>query len=234
MPDPWHSSGADQAVLRERRIVIQSSDGQDLIQLGKDDDGRWTLTFLDDDGRVVLRSGEFAEGLYGMQALDGAGVERVRIGETASDDYGFRIRNSSGETIFEVDDGGQVYPYLQLAMGTTGGFAGMGISSATYGGDGLYLVDFYCVAPNVDLTWACSFPGGHSSTMDVRVRAYVNGSYTTLSETTGINTSSTGAVDSPLPAGAVGTVIRLQVEARRASGSDLLGLQIALQPRNYG
>ena len=69
--------------------------------------------------------------------------------------------------------------------------------------------------------------------MDVRVRAYVNGAYTTLSETTGIATSTTGTVTAELGEAAVGTVVRLQVEAKRASGSDTLGLQIVAHTRNY-
>jgi len=234
MPDPWHSSGADRAVMREKRIVIQDDDGQDLIQLGKDDDGRWTLTFLDANANPVLRSGEFSDGLYGMQALDSAGSDRLRIGEIDADNYGLRIKNRDGDTIYEVDDGGQVYPYLVVPMGSTGGVSGMLITSGSYGGDGIYYADWYCTGPNVQVIWGCSFPGGHSSTMDVRVRTYVNGGYTTVSETTAIATSSTGTVNFALPASAIGTVIRVQVEARRASGSDTLGLQIVAHPRNYG
>ncbi len=234
MPDPWQSIGADQAILREKRIVIQDDDGRDLIQLGKDDDGRWTLTFLDAGGNVVLKSGEYASGLYGMQALDAAGSDRVRIGEIAANDYGVRIKNRDGDTIYEVDDGGQSLPYHIIPMGSTGGVSGMLITNSSYGGDGIYYADWYCTAPNVQVIWGCSFPGGHSSTMDIRVRAYVGSTYYTLSETTGIATSTTGTVDTALPSGAVGTVVRVQVEAKRASGSDTLGLQIVAHPRNYG
>lgn len=233
MPDPWQSLGADQAVLREKRVVIQNSDGTDAVRLGKDDDGHWTLTFLDNNGLVVLRSGEFADGLYGMQAVDPSGNERVRVGELSDSDYGFKVNNNQANTIYKIGNEGQSLPYMIVPMGTTGGFAGMGITNGTYGGDGIYYADWYCTGPNVLITWGASFPGSHSSTMDVRVRAYVNGAYTTMSETTGIATSTTGTVDKRLPDGAVGTVIRLQVEARRASGSDLLGLQIVAHPRNY-
>lgn len=234
MPEPWHTAGADRAVLREKRIVIQSDDGQDLIQLGKDDDGRWTLTFLDATGNIVLKSGEYASGLYGMQALDAQGTDRVRIGEIDASDYGMRVKNRDGDTIFEVDDGGQVYPYHIIPMGSTGGVSGMLITNSSYGGDGIYYADWYCTAPNVQIIWGCSFPVGHSSTMDIRVRVYANAQYTTISETTGIATSTTGTVTTTLPEGAVGTIVRIQVEAKRASGSDTLGLQIVAHPRNYG
>lgn len=234
MPDPWQSLGADQAVLREKRIVIQDTDGKDLIQLGKDSDGRWTLTFYDQDAHVVVRSGEFADGLYGMQALDNSENERVRIGELSSEQFGLRIRNTDDDVVYEVNNEGQTLPYLVVPMGSTGGVSGMAITNSSYGGDGIYYADWYCTGPNVQVIWGASFPGGHSSTMDVRVRAYVNGAYTTLSETTGVATSTTGTVDSVLPAGAVGTVIRLVVDAKRASGSDTLGLQIVAHPRNYG
>lgn len=234
MTFPWQSTGGDRAVLREKRIVIQNSDGEDLIQLGKDDDGRWTLTFMDSGAHPVLRSGEFSDGLYGMQALDAAGDERVRIGEVAADNYGLRIKNAEGDTIYEVDDNGQTVPYLVVPMGSTGGVSGMAITNSSYGGDGIYYADWYCTGPNVQVIWGCSFPGGHSSTMDVRVRAYVNGAYTTLSETLAVAASSTGTVTSLLPDGAVGTVIRTVVDARRASGADTLGLQIVAHPRNYG
>lgn len=233
MADPWQSTGVDRAVMREKRIVIQNGDGYDVIQLGKDDDGRWTLTFLDDNAAVVLRSGEFSDGLYGMQALDSNGNERVRIGEVADGDYGLRVKNADSETIFEVDNQGQSLPYHIIPMGSTGGVSGMLITNGTYGGDGIYYADWYCTSPTVQVIWGCSFPGGHSSTMDVRVRTYVSGAYMTVSETTAIATSTTGTVTVSLPEGAVGTVIRLQVEARRASGSDTLGLQIVAHPRNY-
>jgi hypothetical protein len=234
MTAPWYTLGADRAVMRERRIVIQSSDGHDLILLGRDDDGRWTLTFLEENGVPVLKSGEFAPGLYGMQALDNQGGERVRIGELSPERFGLRVRNAASQVVYEVDNGGQTLPYLVVPMGSTGGVSGMAIQSGSYGGDGIYYADWYCTAPRVRVIWGCSFPLVHTSTMDVRVRSYVNGSYTTLSETKGLNTSSTGTVDAQLPSGAVGTVIRVQVEARRASGADTLGLQIVAHPRNYG
>jgi len=233
MPDPWQSTGADRVVMREKRIVIQNSDGYDLIQLGKDDDDRWTLTFLDDNEAVVMRSGEFSDGLYGTQSLDSTQTERVRIGEISEGQYGLRVKNANSETIYEVGNQGQTLPYHVIPMGSTGGVSGMFITNGTYGGDGIYYADWYCTSSTVQVIWGCSFPGGHSSTMDVRVRAYVNGAYTTLSETTGIATSTTGTVTAELGEAAVGTVVRLQVEAKRASGSDTLGLQIVAHPRNY-
>lgn len=210
MPEPFHSVGGGKAYLREQTIVVQDRDDRDVIRIGRSIDGEWTVTMLDAQGQ-----------------------ERVRIGQLA-DEYGLRVRNKNGVVVYEVDNEGQTYPHQLLPMGSTGGISGMAITSGTFGGDGVYLVDAYFTAPRVTLAWTALFPGGHSSTMDVRTRMQLGNTFWTLDSRPGLATSTTGTVDADVPPQLLGQTARLIVDARRASGADLLGLNIALHPRNYG
>lgn len=164
---------------------------------------------------------------------DDSSNDLVTLGQLPDDSHGIEIVNTAGAVVYEVNESGQQVPFLHLPMGSTGGVSGMAITNASFGGDGQYLVDFYVIAKRVTVTWAALFPGGASSTMEVRT-TFAGPTNAVLDLTAGLTSSVTGTVDEELPSDAIGSTCRLVVEARRASGSDVLGLNIALQPRNYG
>jgi len=204
---PWYSIGGLQAIMRERRIVIQDSEGHDVLRLGLGADSLWALVLVDTNGQ-----------------------ERVRIGQTSSTQFGMRTKSASGQTVFEVDNAGQSLPYLNLPMGQRGGIAGIGIQNVAYGGDGSSDVDFYAVAQRVRLTWGLSYLSG---TYAVRVKCLVGVTTTVLHETVDIVAAASKTVDVELPGGSLGQDVRLTVEAKRTAGAELAGLQIILHPINY-
>jgi len=206
---PWYSIGGLQAIMRERRIVIQDSEGHDVLRLGRlADDGLWALVVVDANGQ-----------------------ERVRLGQVSSTQFGLRVNDAYGRIVFVVDNAGQRLPWRSMPMGSTGSFTTIALADPVYGTDGVWYVDDYIVASNVRLTWGLSYTAG---TFDVRVRAYIASAWITLDEVTGLVAGTTRVVDVALPQNAPGTVVRIQIEGRRTAGVANAGLGVLAHPVNYG
>jgi hypothetical protein len=102
---PFQSIGGTQAVLREKRLVIQDSEGRDMIVLGKDDDGLICLTFYDSDGDVRGRIGQL---VAGGGSGDAWGIEVVS--QPGTGDW------VNGSPFFRATEDGAEFPYGQIGM----------------------------------------------------------------------------------------------------------------------
>lgn len=112
----FQSHGGGQAVLREKKIVAQDTEGNDIVTFGRLDDGTHGLVIADADGVSRVRIGNLGDGHYGRITYDAAGNELTR-----EDERGI-ISPPLAVTLTQRTAGSQV----DLATITSGSFSSTG------------------------------------------------------------------------------------------------------------
>lgn len=90
-----------QIQAENRRQVITDENGNDIIVIGRQEDGSYNISMRDSDGREVLRIGPQPGGGYGFSMYDDANDERIRLGRQPDNTIKM-VQTKPGSSILEA------------------------------------------------------------------------------------------------------------------------------------
>lgn len=155
------------------------------------------------------------------------GLPAVTVGVLSDGTYGIEILDESGGTVFKVTNSGQSAPYQLIPLGTPSTSVRYDSTSATY--ETAWVADFWCTGTQLSFYYSLEVPSGQFS---VRVQVSEFGGGTTVLQTDTQTASGIYLVEQPMPAGAVGSFFRLEVQIKRDSGAATGALGIWSHPVN--